>query len=432
MNRIAGPAANVRGGAESYPSVETLLREGSFYERLEKARVRRAEALARLAPDIEFAAEDALGALAADPVSPDASAAPDAPTDRRGKSFILNPARPFPAEDGDTLPVGKLLSAGDLSAQRAESVVEPAAAPVVRRKWRIAAGFASGLALGVAATVFAPMILAPTLPPAPAPAQTAPAPTATAKPLADAAIAPAELTASAAETAPALPVAAAAVTPAGRPAGLAPPPAAADAFAFAEPVATPPAMQTALPAPVAQPGNPDATMIATAPAAGTLPDALPPAALPATAPGDKPLRAQPSPPPPAPAALSLADANVRILAPNGTAKASIAALRDQLQKAGVKTIETAASTVALRKTQVRFYHEADRAAAAKLADAIGATLRDAGGSARAQPPGTIDIRYAASATSAVKARKTVRSRTLDAELAILRARILRQLQGTGN
>lgn len=422
MNRIAGPAATARGGSESYPSVETLLREGSFYERLEKARVRRAEALARFPPDIEFAAEDALGALAADPALPDTSAAPEAPIDRPEKSFILNPARPFPAEDGDTLPVGKLLSASDLGAQRAESVVEPAAAPAVRRKWRIAAGFAAGLALGVAATVFAPMVLVPTLP--------RPGPAAPAASFAPAATAPATLAAGGTEATPDVPAPPTAIAPAGPPAGLAPPLPVADAFAIAEPAAAP-AMQTALSVPAPQPDNPDAAPVAAAPAAGALPAALPQAALPTAMPGDKPLRTQPSPPAPAPATLSLADAHVRILVLDGTAKAPIAALRDQLQKVGVRTIDTAASTGALRKTQVRFYHAADKAAAAQLADALGATLRDASGSARLQPPGTLDVRLAASATPAAKDRKTVRKRTPDAsqELAILRARILQQLQG---
>ncbi|MBS0563321.1 MAG: hypothetical protein JSR87_02185 [Proteobacteria bacterium] len=439
MNRSAGSAARNQGRSEKYPSVDALLREGSFYERLEKARALRAEALARAEPDSSFVAEDALGALAAKagegeipegeiPVAASASPLPDAPAlpdpspaaSRKPENlFVLNPSRPFAADDGDTLPVAKLYAAA--VAVPSEPLPVTASPAPDGRRFKVAGGFAVGLAFGLAVAALVPGLALWRQAGTPAPAAAGSGP----------AFGPVALPQSADDRPPLVPAGAPDAVPA---VGVAAAPSATaaedSAPAIGAQTAGPPGLILPRLALAAAPALPATELAPLVPAArpDRRPVAEPRAARLTVDPAADPeLAARTSPPDPS--APPQTASHIRLMVPAGATKAEIAALRDKLGKSGIGIAETAPLSTRLRKSQVRYYYPDDLAAADRLAKAMGATLRDATALAKRPPPGTIDIRYAAQA----KPKKTARaSRSAGQELTALRAHILKLLRGAGN
>lgn len=362
------------------------------------------------------------------------------------------------------------------------------------RKWlQVAAGFGAGLILGAAATIVGPLLrdAGPTsdaVAPAPVVAlSVAPAPiVATAAP--DLAVLSAAVEALPALGPPAprpLPVLlarpappqAADATPQGIRTGpllasaapfvfaapaaaLQPPPARPGHFervAGRRPVAAPtapPAPADALPSGAAAPpprprvgaGTEGLAALATADAAVTaaaltgwaapLPGRLAAPRIPA---GDTPPAAQPLPAaysapeaPVAPAlAASLFPGPVILHAPESVADDALAEAVARLGAAGVPVGAPSRVDFTVAESNVRYFHTADAEAAAAVAEAIGARLRDFTSFAPAPPDGTIEVWLAGrGASSAASARaSTTRTRgTQDPRLLNLRNRILQQLR----
>lgn len=439
MNRIAGAAAESRGKAEHYPSVETLLREGSFYERLEKARALRAEALAHGEPEGEFVDDDAATATTPDQIASPQTlpaahlhvtpkpAAPKAASADGHNLFVLNPARPFADDADDTLPVAKFFAVAETLPASPTAAAEPPVRRDTWRRWKVLVGFALGLTVGVAASILVPPLLAPTGP-ATTPATTRVLP---------ATDAPGAMRLSGIDSAPTVPEPALAPSPATGAADFTAPVATDVAVWLEGSSARPPLLAPAMP--ILTPPGIEADALQ--PAAMSHPPrmvALPMSSSADQDPSDLALPAQPLPSsftadPPKAKQTAVADVHVRLRLPAGTGKSEARALNSQLQKAGVSTVEKVTSDISYRVTEISYYHPTDFDAADQLANAIGATLRDASNDSQPPAPGTIDINYAAQPKVA-KAKKTTpkSKRSTDQELAALRARILRQLQGVGN
>lgn len=452
MSKIKAGAAVADAGSEESINAETLLREGSFHARLEKARQMRAAAL-------EQAAIDPAGQGRAD-----STGKPD--------PYTLNPSRPFAFDGPESLPIRKLyaLDSGEPPTERAPLRPKPATAP------------AAGTPATGAPTQPAPLALALTQPikdPAggkaaaeqPAAAQlaivmaplsrtstqpvSAPAPrTATPAPQVSAALPePLRLTSLERRTPP---------TPARAPAPKARSPWAgriAAGFALGlgcgvavtqlpalsasgffgtaaeQPVAhaasaqippTPAADQTpkigtltdvtpvmavgslaagtaAVDGPLAPVGA--ITEPTTEPTALVLAAALPAPAATATLPGQPAAETAATLSTRAPMPLALAfpvpDATplpapvlkAQLVLAKGTAKADSDRIAASLADAGFGSVETGIRPRAQVKSGVFFYSEADKAAASEIAGRLGLKLVDRTGAGEGLPPGTIEIAF---------------------------------------
>jgi hypothetical protein len=104
--------------------------------------------------------------------------------------------------------------------------------------------------------------------------------------------------------------------------------------------------------------------------------------------------AQDLPPPPPAAPVPAGDAppvRVHILLQGGADQVAGAEAAAQLQSAGFRAVETAETGIAIRETNVRFYHGADAAAAAVIAEQLGTTARDFTAFSPRPPQGLIEV-----------------------------------------
>ena len=424
MDKRAAGAATSGGASESYPSVDSLLREGSFYQRLEKARLMRAEALARL--------EAVPDTMARRPVQGRTTEKPEpVPTPDKTDLFVLNPSRPFVPDATETLPVAKLypLPKATHPSPVAEVDAEPdlPAAPRLGRRLKILGGFGLGVAAGVALALLLPLINAGIWSRSSDGSSVA-APVVSSRPIAESSNQDAaeRLVVSGQDAA------------LDRQVGSGLPPVSAD-----EAVALLPAL----------PSGPKIESRAPKLAASELAEftVLSPAVLLASSslesaptfplfrPGapDTALGTQPPPDPVVSgSAIPLEDLHIRVLIPAGMPKSEIGDLAASLQKAGFGMIKPDVADVAIRKSQVKYYYTADLAAASQVAAATGAALRNLTSFRPLPPPGTIDVRIASKVKAPAKAKKpahkTAVPTTPDQKMLALRAKILQQLQGASN
>lgn len=118
-------------------------------------------------------------------------------------------------------------------------------------------------------------------------------------------------------------------------------------------------------------------------------------------------------------------------APESLTEAEIAAIVEELRGRGFVLTEPARVAATVKQSNVRYFHEADAEAAAAVAAALGAIVRDFTDFASTPPAGTIEVWIAGRGpTSAAVPGKTKRvtKRSAQTELEILRNRILRQLR----
>ncbi|MCA0271048.1 MAG: hypothetical protein LCH69_03165 [Proteobacteria bacterium] len=162
---------------------------------------------------------------------------------------------------------------------------------------------------------------------------------------------------------------------------------------------------------------------------------VPEVADPPTGPGDTPLAAQGAPLPvarPAPTE----DFTLIVHAPATLTEAEIATAADALEAAGFGAITPKTVAVNIRETNVRYYSPEDEAIAARLAEVMGARLRDFTGFSPKPPDGTIEVwlegRGNAAATKvSTKPAKTKKKRAAAAgpsQVQILKDRLVRQLR----
>lgn len=166
--------------------------------------------------------------------------------------------------------------------------------------------------------------------------------------------------------------------------------------------------------------------------------ALPEAAVPA--PGDAPLAAQPAPLPvarPAPAG----DITLVVHAPAALTDAELAAASDAFAAAGFGRIEPKAVDLTIKVANVRFFSPEDEPAAARIAVALGAKLRDFTDFSPQPPDGTVEVwlsgRGGGEPTADVKpskpskSAKANKSRSASAgptQVQMLKDRLVRQLR----
>ena len=367
-----------------------LMDPAALEKRLREARARRAAAIAlRDAPATPPAAES---------TRHDAPAPPPAPPSRP----LVPPEPPLTAPaaaDGAPLRAIPPTPRLDLRA-------EPATAETRRSRRRPAAVFMAGLGLGgaaVAATAFVllpdridtapppqpPNVVASAVEPAAAPprvageqpaAQTTPAASAPLADLAAPAIDSAPVVfvsvtpqptpppADVARVDPALPVTPLGATPTA--AALAAPSPAAPLLVATRPTPPPADIARADPAP---PAPPAAASPAAAPAPTPSPEASVPVPTQPTPPSAEVARADPAPPA-TPAAASL-PAQVAIHYP-ASAEAVAQSTRAALQDAGVPRVEIIPVRFSISRSNIRYYHDADREAAGSVATLIAPDLPD--------------------------------------------------------
>lgn len=162
---------------------------------------------------------------------------------------------------------------------------------------------------------------------------------------------------------------------------------------------------------------------------------VPEVADPLTGPGDAPLASQGTPLPvarPAPTE----DFTLIVHAPAALTEAEIATAADAFEAAGFGAITPKTVDVNIRETNVRYYSPEDQAIAARLAEVIGARLRDFSDFSPKPPDGTIEVwlegRGGAAATKvSAKPAKTKKKRAAAAgpsQVQILKDRLVRQLR----
>ncbi len=106
-------------------------------------------------------------------------------------------------------------------------------------------------------------------------------------------------------------------------------------------------------------------------------------------------------PPLAPGAATGADfpaVNIHILLSKGDSAAEATAIVAKLQAAGFSVLDTAETRVAVSATNVRYYHAADADAAQAIAAQLGATARDFTGFSPVPPAGRIEVWLKGTAT----------------------------------
>jgi hypothetical protein len=376
------------------PDVADLLDPVALEERLKEARARRAAALAGRKPVAappphphfaEAAAAFHLAATTAEAPAPAVEALEAAPAPTTvSTAAVLTPAE-TPAE-------------APVATPRRWTAAVPFERVVRVPIWAI---FVTGLALGAA--IVALVALAPaTRAPGSAPAAS-PAPVASAE-------------APAPEAAPEVAEAAPHPLPAALPAGGAP-------ATPAEP--TPPAADVAVvperaaaaeaPPPVAPPVEPARPALEAAPPSGLASPAREPAPAPALETARVAPPAVPTPAEPAPAAPGPLPARVIVhYPPSAAAEAERA--RAALAAAGVATVGTIPVRLDISRSNVRFYHAADRDAAATVSALLGAggeppLARDFTDYATPAAPGALEVWLAGdsarAATLATRPRPTV-------------------------
>lgn len=155
--------------------------------------------------------------------------------------------------------------------------------------------------------------------------------------------------------------------------------------------------------------------------------------------GDAPLAAQPLPAaysaPEAPVAsapaASLFPGPVILHAPESVADAALAEVVDRLGAAGVPVGDPSRVGFTVSESNVRYFHAADAEAAAAVAEAIGARLRDFTSFAPSPPDGTIEVWLAGTGSASTSAPRKATTRapsTGNPQLLNLRNRILQQLR----
>jgi hypothetical protein len=498
MTESATPMALSRGAGPQGPSIDDLLKAGTFHQRLAAARAARERVLAERGDSTE----------------PQFLPGPkpwERPEYLRGERY--KPKREAPATSAlvKTAPTEAVLvkatpatvTPAHLHVESAKPVtavapapmtvepeiavapVAPAVAAATMGAWRlrlyqVAGGVAFGVAVGVGMGYWfasaprpaasAPVTIAVEAPVAAAPADSALEVARIALPAADVlppspdaphlsnvtyvsaalpeitgggpvgpqmAAAPMAVTASLALPESAAPVLAAATAPAPERAagpGLA---AVVAEPAFAGPTAPLPVVFS-----VAAPAMPRLTAMAPPP----LPDlpetlgtpvsySVPDVARPEVGPGDTPLSAQGTPLPvarPAPTA----EFTLMVHAPATLTEAEVATAADAFEAAGFGAITPKTVDVNIRETNVRYYAAEDRAVAARLAEVLGARLRDFTGFSPKPPEGTIEVWMAGRGSAAApkvsaKPAKTKKKRTAAAgpsQVQILKDRLVRQLR----
>lgn len=439
--KVAATAAE-----EDLPDVGSLLREGSFQQRMEAARKQRERVLALRAADTNDQSDLVVVH------KPWGRQGWEAPKPRR-------PAGPQAAEVVLPLPsdVADAYADADIYAGSARlpalatasegSALQPVGAKrggfiIVRTSW----GFALGLGLGIAVATAIPYLRSQN-----APLETASMPAAAASTPSAPASAP--LVESAAPRSAPLQDENTVIIVPGRDA----------AAQVVAPVFGLPATTDSMPAPdvSAEPilqGLSDwlpQSPVGPAPDAGEIRFAL--------APGDKPMGARFAPlmpdvsrladlpvaeqvPPPAASALDGPDfsaTSIHILLSKGGNVAEASPLAAKLGAAGFSVTETAETDVSVRETNVRYYHLTDAEAAQALAAQLEVTARDFTGLSPAPPQGMIEVWVKGSATekapaAVVKKAKAKKQKPAAPapdpavseaqELEALRARLLKQLQ----
>jgi hypothetical protein len=146
----------------------------------------------------------------------------------------------------------------------------------------------------------------------------------------------------------------------------------------------------------------------------------------------------------APAGFAFAGTDVLLLVPERTPDGERTALSDRMASAGFAPAAVKDVGMTIRATHVRFYHEADAAAARVLADVVGGEARDFTSFRKPPPGGTIELwvastppaagqvvpaRPAKTAKAAGKARNAApRVASEQAQLDALKARIVARLR----
>ena len=143
--------------------------------------------------------------------------------------------------------------------------------------------------------------------------------------------------------------------------------------------------------------------------------------------------------------------SVHVLAPQGVADDSLAAVSRSLRDAGYKLVESARVPFSVKERQVRFYHSEDAEAARALATTLGASARDFTTFDPLPPAGIVEVWLADEKTvTAATTNKTPPQKkkkkpkaiakvaaappvmSEDQQLQALRDRLLAQLQSNGN
>ncbi len=394
MPQDQSPERRAYAPADAEPSAAQVFDPVAFARRLEVARAQRAEALAR---------RDGLGAA-----SDDAEAAPRASAPVAGSAFAPDdrPARAWEMASAD--------EAATSSPRRPSAANEPLVAPLRRPAPRRAAGASRALAAGVlllgvvvagspplrqgaagAAGALLPGLvgaqLAEPAPPAPAP-ERIPSPAVALRPDAAApvivAVAPTE-----GPVAPASPAARRpALLDARAPADFAPP---ADPR---QPAATPAAPRPSDAEPdVASAERP------TPPPAGA-PEAADPTADGIPRPTVEPITATATPVP-----VATAGTSVAVHAPPNVSDAGLADAIAALGAAGLGQPRGVRVGITIERTQVRYFHAADAAAAQRLAAALGpnaAQVRDFTHFSPPPAPGRLEVWLSGAAAERVAAPGT--------------------------
>jgi hypothetical protein len=371
--KIAAPPSDAE-----LPHFDALLKSGTFHERLERARQQRERILAAQA-------SDAAGAASVVPLNKPW----EQPRKGDPRPDEAAPAvTPAGAPQATAAPQFALVPVPPANIATAPEAARLPTVPGRVLRLRTAAGFVAGLAVGAAVAWIAvqrqPEGAMEIAKPPPAAAGTGAAPAADdqagGESGLDSGSAPAEVALLAANypaadppLRPALPGPLPAIAapegqplPASHPPGPAFAPASPPELMAADEMAGPPARMARFEVPTssAAPGA------LAGPAARDLP--LPPPAAPVPA-GDAPL------------------VRVHILLQGGADQGAGAEAAAQLRSAGFRAVETAETGIAIRDTNVRFYHGADAAAAAAIAEQLGTTARDFTAFSPRPPQGLIEV-----------------------------------------
>lgn len=430
MAKIAADVAASPSSAGDIPSVDILLREGSFYQRLERARVLREAALAQAATESGGVAERLQGSKPwekSDVKRPAVAAVPSQKVVALGKtdSFPLV-GRATPPVNPDIVISQPLILSPPVLTPAAIVMPDAPAAEIgpTPRKIRSLVGFALGLGFGLLIATLAPLMSGKLWSNSGG---------------VDAVLSAAAPTLGAAgvEGVQTITVAAPGDVAMVRQIAAMSGPTGADASAvgLAE---VPPTPQVAaqLPSLAAADVPNDAGLVLAALDAQAAGAAARSAAI-LQRPGksaDAGLRLQVS----ASAIVAAPGAaTIRIMAPQSITDKQLTQIEATMKAAGYAAADIVRVNTTVKSNQVRYYFATDRALAAALAGTMGGVARDFTKFSPLPPAGTIEVWYAGLGPQPAKAKKPskkTKRKVVDDQqmLDALRQRLLQQLQGVGN
>jgi hypothetical protein len=123
--------------------------------------------------------------------------------------------------------------------------------------------------------------------------------------------------------------------------------------------------------------------------------------------------------------------SVFLQAPPGVADSAVKEVRGALDRMGFTIADTRRINLSISRSNVRFFHAADAAAAGRLAEEIGAVARDFSAYRPSPPAGTIEIWLAGRATGPTRSASSPKRAERDEQLLLLRRLIIEKLRAAG-